>query len=111
MALEPPTADAGGDRVIDTTPSTPLAIGVATDGVTTEADNEALDNLCLLRSASPSWMSARSTALRSFTKSLIILALGVDMALGADRDTLVGSDTMGTTAGTLVPGIGIDELT
>src|SRR6266568_7891564 len=108
MALEPPTADAGGDRVIDTTPSSPLAIGVATDGVTTEADNEALDNLCLLRSASPSWMSARSAALRSFTKSLVMV---VDIALGADRDTPVGLDAIGTNAGTLVPGIGIDELT
>ncbi len=96
------------EQVMDTTPSTPLAIGVATDGVTTEADNGALDNLCLLRSASPSWMSARSAALRSFTKFLIMV---VDIALGADRDTPVGLDAIGTNAGTLVPGIGIDDLT
>ena len=103
------------ERVMDTAPGTPLVIGVATGGVTTEADNEALDNLCLLRSASPSWMSARSAALRSFTKSLIMLALGMDIALGAalgaDRDTLVGLEAIGTNAGTLVPGIGIDDMT
>ena len=104
MPLGPPVAAAGAKRV--TAPSPLLAIGVTTDGVMIGAD--ALAALCLLRSSSPSWISVRSDTFRSLMKSREMV---VDNALGADRDTLVGLDTIGTTAGTLVPGIGIDELT
>ena len=73
------------------------------------ADVEALATLCLLRSSRPSWMSVRSDAFRSLMRSLEDMV--VDIALGADRDILVGLDTTGTNTGTLAPGIGTDDLT
>ena len=106
MPLGPPVAAAGAKRV--TAPSPLLAIGVTTDEVVIGADTDALATLCLLRSSSPSWMSVRSDAFRSLMKSRDMV---VDIALGADRGILVGFDTTGTNIGTLVPGIGIDDLT
>ncbi len=106
MPLGPPVAATGTKRV--TAPSPLLAIGVTTDEVMIGADVDAWAALCLLRSSSPSWMSVRSDALRSLMRSLDMV---VDIALGADRGILVGLDTTGMNIGTLVPGIGIDDLT
>ena len=106
MPLGPPVAATGAKRV--TAPSPLLAIGVTTDGVVIGADMDALAALCLLRSSSPSWMSVRSDAFRSLMRSLDMV---VDIALGADRGTLVGFDTTGMNTGTLDPGIGTDDLT
>src|SRR6266496_5498357 len=97
MPLGPPVAATGAKRV--TAPSPLLAIGVTTAEVVIGADVEALATLCLLRSSSPSWMSVRSDAFRSLMRSLEDMV--VDIALGADRDILVGLDTTGTNTGTL----------